>query len=77
MINSKCTVYNRAGLGGGISRPLPVRPAIVSWKYDRKKRRYRNKVDRLFLRLKGLRRTLFRFGKLNEMRIGFDMLSLC
>lgn len=54
---------------------VPVVPPkctrIEPWEYDRQMYKRRNEVERLFRRLKGYRRILSRFEKLDLVFLGF------
>lgn len=49
----------------------PLKTRIDPWEYDREMYKRRNKVERLFRRLKGYRRIFSRFEKLDAMFLGF------
>ncbi len=59
---------------------LPVVPPkstrLNPWEYDREMYKRRNEVERLFRRLKGFRRILSRFEKLDVMFLGFVVFVL-
>ncbi len=65
-----------------VSEPTfpPVVPPKSSraepWEYDKELYEKRNEVGRLFRRLKGFRRILTRFDKLDVMFIGFVVFAL-
>jgi len=49
----------------------PMSNRIGSWEYDRVMYRRRNEIERLFRRLKGIRRVFSRFDKLDVMFTAF------
>lgn len=49
----------------------PLKTRLEPWEYDREMYKRRNEVERLFRRLKGFRRILSRFEKLDAMFLGF------
>jgi transposase len=59
---------------------IPVVPPksnrLQTWQYDRAMYRKRNEVERLFRRLKGLRRIFSRFEKLDVLFLGFLTFAL-
>jgi transposase len=54
----------------------PLSTRIEPWEYDREMYKRRNEVERLFRRLKGVRRIFSRFAKLDVMFIGFICFAL-
>ena len=54
--------------------PNPQR--LAAWEYDRIVYRQRNKIERLFRRLKGYRRVFSRFDKLDVLFTGFIVFTL-
>ena len=72
---------------GDATRQLAVEPGFVPvvppnpnrvepWEYDRAIYRRRNEVERLFRRLKGYRRVLTRYDKLDVLFLAFVHLAL-
>jgi transposase len=59
---------------------IPVVPPksnrLEPWEYDRAMYRKRNKIERLFRRLKGFRRSFSRFEKLDVLFLGFLTFAL-
>ena len=59
---------------------LPVVPPkqnrLTPWEYDRAMYKRRNEIERLFRRLKGFRRILSRFEKLDVMFVAFINFAL-
>jgi transposase len=59
---------------------LPVVPPLSTrvdpWEYDRELYKRRNEVERVFRRLKGYRRVLTRFDKLDVMFVAFVVVAL-
>jgi transposase len=56
----------------GFTAVVPPTPQRLNpWNYDRVMYRKRNEVERLFRRLKGLRRVFSRFDKLDVMFLAF------
>ena len=59
---------------------VPVVPPLSSrvdpWVYDREMYQRRNKIERLFRRLKGFRRIFSRFEKLDVLFLGFISFAL-
>jgi len=54
----------------------PLRTRVEPWGYDRGMYRPANDVERLSRRLKGYRRTVSRFEKLDVMFVGFNSFAL-
>ena len=54
----------------------PLKTRLEPWEYDREMYKRRNEVERLFRRLKGLRRIFSRFGKLDVTFPGFIVFAL-
>ena len=54
----------------------PLRTRTDPWEYDRDRYKHRNKIERLFRRLKGLRRIFSRFEKLDGVFLGFIAFAL-
>ena len=48
----------------------PLRTRVAPWQYDREMYKRRNEIERLFRRLKGFRRILSRFEKLDAVFLG-------
>ena len=53
----------------------PKRTRIDPWEYNREMYKRRNEIERLFRRLKGFRRILSRFEKLDVVFLGFIVLA--
>ena len=54
----------------------PLRTRLYPWDYDRQLYKRRNEVERVFRRLKGFRRVVTRFDKLDVMFIAFVVVAL-
>ena len=54
----------------------PLSTRIKPWDYDRQLYKRRNEVERMFRRIKGLRRVFFRFDKLDVMFTAFVLFAL-
>ena len=54
----------------------PRQNRLAPWAYDRPRYKRRNEVERLFRRLKGFRRILTRFEKLDVLFLGFIVFAL-
>ena len=54
----------------------PKRNRLDPWQYDREMYKRRNKIERLFRRLKGFRRIFSRFEKLDVIFLGFILFAL-
>ena len=49
---------------------------VEPWEYDREMYKPRNEIERLFRRLKGFRRILSQFEKLDVVFLGFIVFAL-
>ena len=54
----------------------PLSTRVHPWVYDREMYQRRNEIERLFRRLKGLRRIFSRFEKLDVLFLGFISFAL-
>ena len=54
----------------------PKKNRLQPWEYDKEAYKQRNKVERLFRRLKGFRRVCTRYDKLDVIFKGFICLAL-